>query len=243
VALNVGVPLNQVADVLAAAVGGEETVWQKWRRMPESTSDLMPYVLTRLVDASGPGVALSITGVDVNEMVPVPILFWSADSDGAVVDELADLVVAPDDGVGFAPVHDAARGITSLPYIGGPSLMPTVARYRGKLIASNSQPTIEHVIEQGPLPQQGPQYKGNLAVEVEPGALADMVLDIGQLFADAGAIRDFTSESFKEAAADWRDQANRFGTAVLVGTIADHAIELELVVRLSDVTPAIPEQP
>src|SRR5690606_31931966 len=94
ISMNLGVPLSQVADVLAAATGGDETLWQEWRRTPETTEGLLPHLLTRLIDASGPGVALSITGADLNEMIPVPVVLWCADGDPALVDELGAMLHA-----------------------------------------------------------------------------------------------------------------------------------------------------
>lgn len=233
IALNLGVPLGRVADVLAAASENGESVWQTWRRAPEDADGLVPHMIARLVDASGPAVALSVVGADLDEMIPVPLLLWVAEGDPALPREVGDILAAASAGALHPPVVDAARNLAAYPYMGGPSLTPAIAAYRGAIVASNSLPAVENYIAQGPAPAAGPAMAGHLSVEVEPGPLADILLGAGQLFADVGAIRGHTAESFAQAAVRWRAQAQAFGTATLTGAVNDNGLDLELTVRLA----------
>ena len=167
-------------------------------------------LLQGVLNGANGGLRLSWTGVDVNEMMPVPILAGSLDGG---VKAVAALIIAPPavpaeiPAVDTVPRVDVEKKLVYLPMVGGPSMKPTFAIQNDGLLFSTSLATATEMLAAPPAATL--ETKGNLYLCVRPKPAAQAVVDMGRELAEFHLIRGETAESFLKTVQPWLDSAGR----------------------------------
>jgi hypothetical protein len=167
-------------------------------------------LLQGVLNGASGGLRLSWTGVDVNEMMPVPILAGSVDGG---VDAVMALIQAPPavpaeiPAIDAVPRIDAEKKLVYLPMVGGPSIKPSFAVQNDGVLFSTSLAKATDMLAAPPAGTL--ESKGNLYLCVRPGPAAQAVVDMGRELAEFHLVRGQTAESFLAAARPWLDSAGR----------------------------------
>ncbi|MDQ1256268.1 MAG: hypothetical protein QG656_864, partial [Candidatus Hydrogenedentes bacterium] len=122
-----------------------ESLWEGWASAATgepSAGTIVAQFVTGLLGPAGPGIRFSWCGVDLNEMVPLPLLAGTFDADAETVKEtFAALPQPPETAMPWDsfPRCDAAVMRAYLPLPGGPSLEPTAIFKDRTLLFSTSR--------------------------------------------------------------------------------------------------------
>lgn len=242
--------ISALADVAGLDTPNART-WAAWAEAVHEAEDLaglpdVPQMIAHLLGPAGPGIAISVTGVDPHEVAPVPILEAALDPqrvDPAAWFATLDPAVLAIDGWERVPQLDEARGLVFCRTIGGDSLTPAVARIGDRLYASTNLAHARAAVDAGGPIGRPLDSTGNLFMRIEPGpcvaALAALVMPI----AEVGGIRGHDGASWTALMGDWQDYAARIDESTLVAALADGAIEASLRIAFAPVatTPEIAE--
>lgn len=167
-------------------------------------------LLQGVLNGAKGGLRLSWTGVDVNEMMPVPILAGSVDGGAGALAALLQTppaVPAETPAIDTVPRVDAEKKLVYLPMVGGPSMKPTFAVQNDGVLFSTSLTTATDMLAAPPAATL--ETKGNLYVCVRPKPAAQAIVDMGKELAEAHLMRGQTTESFLKTAQPWLDSAGR----------------------------------
>ncbi len=167
-------------------------------------------LLQGVLNGATGGLRLSWTGVDVNEMAPVPTFAGSVDGGGAALTALIQAPPAipariPD--IDAVPRIDAEKKLVYLPMIGGPSMKPCFALQNDGVLFSTSLPALADMLAAPPPATL--ETKGNLYLCVRPKPAAQAIADMGRELAEFHLIRGQDAESFVKAAQPYLDSAGR----------------------------------
>jgi len=153
----------------------------------------------------GPGVRLSLQGVDLDEFIPMPELAGSLDAQGALVRALLETLRAPDDAAPWEPYarFDPETRLASIPMIGGPSLEPTFAVYDDRLYVSSSARIAHEWLGNPPSAQALPQH-GNLYLRIEPLSCLEAWAGVGRELVAQDLLKGYSPETFDASIQQWR---------------------------------------
>ena len=208
-----GKPVNETLLQLARAFGQEDKAALVLGAAAVSDNpEFAPAIalLQGVLNGASGGLRLSWTGVDVNEMMPVPILAGSVDGG---VDAVTALIQAPPavpaeiPAIDVVPRIDAEKKLVYLPMLGGPSMKPTFAVQNDTVLFSTSLSTATDLLALPPAATL--ENKGNLYLCVRPGPAAQAIVDMGKELAEFHLIRGQSAESFVKTAQPWLDSAVR----------------------------------
>ncbi len=206
-----GKPLNDTLLQLAKAFGQEDlaNLWLGTAPPPVSAEFASAAALVQgILRGAGSGLRLSWTGIDLNDMMPVPILAGSVD--GGVV-ALAALILAPPTApaetpsIDTVPRVDAEKKLVYLPMVGGPSMKPSFAVQKDGVLFSTSLTTVTEMTAAPPAANL--ETKGNLYLCVRPKPAVQAVVDMGKELAQFHLMRGQTVESFLKTAQPYLDSA------------------------------------
>ena len=219
--------------------------WATWKRIPDDGQAGLPQLATRVLGPLGPDIRVSLQGIDVNEMVPVPEIVVVAEAEPQAVDlTFAELAAAPP---AIAPWRlDETQRRLHLPMFGGPSIEPTAAPFEDGILFSTSRTVADALLgEDGSAASASTRplgQVGNLFVEVHPLPVVENVIAAGRLFAEIDGLKGYTPETFEEAATNWLDRAQRVESltalAALQGDTGEINAELSLTCRAGAGRPA-----
>jgi hypothetical protein len=231
--LNMGMSVPQLADALERVVtnsGGDATRWQEWAQAPAEGELPVSYALTTIFADAGPGVALSVLGIDGHEIIPMPqLVAFAQGSEAAVQDFAQATATGQSDTPSHAPQYNPDTGMLSLPMIGGPSIEPSVAPYSGGLLVSNSRTALEAAMAASQPISQGPE--GHLGVTVRPMPCIKAVTDTGLMLAENGLLEGHDVDSFRSEIRPWLDWAQRVDALSLLASSNAGELTLELTAR------------
>ena len=167
-------------------------------------------LLQGVLNGAKGGLRLSWTGVDVNEMVPVPVLAGSVDGG---TDAVMAVVQAPPTppaeipSIDAVPRVNAEKKLVYLPMVGGPSMKPTFAVQNEGVVLGTSLTKVEELLADAPSGTL--ETKGNLYLCVRPKPAAQAIVDLGRELAEYHFMRGQTAETFLKTAQPWLDSAGR----------------------------------
>ncbi len=208
-----GKPVNETLLQVARAFGQEDKVAMVLGAGALSgNSAFAPAIslLQGVLNGATGGMRLSWTGVDLNEMMPVPILAGSVDGG---VNAVAALIQAPPPvpaeipGIDAVPRVDAEKKMVYLPMVGGPSMKPAFVIQNDGVLFSTSLTTAAEMAAAPPAATL--ETKGNLYLCVRPKPAAQAIVDIGRELAEYHLVRGQTAESFLKTAQPYLDSAGR----------------------------------
>ncbi len=203
--------------------------WDAWNSPKAEGAPGAGRFLTSLVGYTGPGIRLSVVDVDVNEIVPMPVLAGTLDADAGQLAALAAVPAPPDDALPWDsyPRYDEGKGLAYIPMIGGPSLEPAAAALEGQLLLCTSRVTTEELLAAPPASTALPSV-GNVYVRVLPVPLTEAIIECGRLLTAFDGLRGYDKETFELAASRWRASAAAIDDVMALASVRDGALEVEL---------------
>ncbi len=236
---NLGRPIRDMWGSLGEIAGVSWLSDAQWKAWEEGDPDRPPGIaqfITNLLGEAGPGIRLSLTGVDVNEMVPMPLLAGTVDADpNRIEKDFESIPPAPDSVKPWdsVPRYEADERLAYVPMIGGPSLEPAATFYHDALLVSSSRKVAEAILATNE-PEQDLSEPGNLFIRVHPAPLVEAITESGRLLAEFNGLRGYTGDSFEDAAAQWKASASVVKEVSALASIDEGAIDLELRVVCGD---------
>lgn len=232
VSADFGKPVKEVWSAVGEATGAtlfSAGQWESWANGAPDQSTGVASFLTSLAGDKGPGIRIAMTGIDANEIVPMPILVGTFDGDAGAVKQTLESIPAPPEEIqpwDSYPRYDAETGLAYVPMFGGPSLEPAIAVSRNMMFVGSSRESMRGIMSNDALSQDLPQA-GNLFIQIRPGPLAKSIVESGRLLAEIDVLRGFTQESFEAAAASWMTSAENVDTITALAAVHGDAIEFE----------------
>jgi hypothetical protein len=228
--LDVDKPFETVWTALGDAFDLSFMSSEQWTAWAQGETGVAK-AITGLAGPQGPGIRMSLHGIDVNEIFPMPEVVALLDADTEKVGTAFALTPAPPEDA--MPWDSYARyseetGLLTVPMIGGPSLEPTAAVENNQLLISSSRTVAESLLEAG-LPHEGLPRQGNLYVNLQPEACVDAWADAGAVIAEYGLLRDHTPATFEASLAEWRRVAEQFQSITAFVAVNDGALTAELL--------------
>ena len=241
VSANFGIPVDQLWPALGSLCSAgwmSKQQWDAWAAPSADGTLRVSQFITALLADKGPGVRLSLIGIDTNEMLPMPLLVGTFDGNVSGVPALFKAIPAPPETVmawDAYPRYDEAKGLVHVPWIGGPSMEPCAAVFGDALLASTSKNAAEQVLATAP-PSGDLPGEGNLYVRARPPALAERIVEAGRLFVAFDGLRGYTPESYENAAAKWLACANVIDEVTATASVQGDSLDMEFRIR------SVPEQ-
>lgn len=236
VSANFGIPVAQLWPALGALCSAEWMSQEQWEAWAASSADGAPRVsqfITGLLGDKGPGVRLSLTGIDTNEMLPMPLLVGTFDGNVSGLPALFKAVPPPPETVmawDAYPRYDEALGMVRVPCIGGPSMEPCAAVYGNALLASTSRNAAGQILASAP-PSGNLPEEGNLYIRVRPLALAESIVEAGRLFVEFDGLRGYSPESYETAAAEWLACAGAVEEVTAMASVQGQTLDVDFRIR------------
>jgi hypothetical protein len=236
---NFGKPVKEVWSGLGDATGVawlSDAQWQTWEEGVPGEPPGVAQFITTLLGAQGPGIRLTVTDVDVNEFLPIPILVGTADGDTKAITQLFEAIPPPPDSVKpweTYPRFDADKRVAYMPLVGGPSLELAATVNRDTILFGSSRAALETELLGKPAAESLPE-PGNLYVQIQPAPLVDALVESGRLLVEIDGLRGFTGDSFEVAAAEWTASATLVNDITAVVSFQNGAVDLELRIECED---------
>lgn len=235
ISLDVGKPVREIWPSLGQALQIDwlsAAQWQEWERLDPPRRGARPdtaHLLTDLLGPLGPGVRLSCTKIDPNELIPFPRLAGTIDADApALRTKLAGWPEPPPEAGprDSFPRVDAEAGLMFLPVPGSPSIEPVGKIENSMFWIATDRATLEDAIKAGKSNRDLPQ--ANLYVRVVPKLIINDLIESARLLAESGLLNGHTPASFEETAATWSRAAQTLREAELAVSVKQDVIELTL---------------
>lgn len=217
---SLGLPLREALPRVAAVMGREAAVAAFLEApAPDTAAPWGAFAgLARAVLLqAGSGLRLSWRGMDVDEMVPVPLVVATVDGGAEALAALRESPPAPpkdNPEIDWIPRVEPETGIIHVPLVGGPSIEPTFAEYGGGVLVSSSLDDARAVL--GGAPPETIEQSGNLYLSMRPDQVMDAVGEAGSELATFGFLRDHTPESFLGLLVPWREIAAKINVVSLL---------------------------
>jgi len=186
-------------------------LWDDWgsSAVEEDVLTMLARFFMGLLGPLGPGIRLSLCGIDLNEMGPVPEVAVALDaSPQAIAGVLEAVPPVPEDMPPWEsfPRYDPEDRRVHLPMLGGPSIEPTAVVYGDGLLVTTSR-TLADALLARPAQTERLTAPGNLYLCVRPHPCVQAVYDAGMLLAENGLLKDHTPETFEDAMAPWLERS------------------------------------
>jgi hypothetical protein len=228
-----GKPISEVWAALGTATGVRwlsEAQWAAWEGGVPDQPPGAAQMITGLVGDKGPGIRLAIADVDVNELLPLPILVGTADADASAVKRQLESIPSPPDEANpwdAYPRYNPETGVASIPMIGGPSLEPAASVHQNTFVFSSSRTAVDKILAEN-LSNQNLTEPGNLYMQIRPAPVVASLVKSGRLFVEIDSLRGFTKDSFEAAAEAWIASAEIVDEITVLAGVSGDAIEFEL---------------
>lgn len=240
-----GVPVPELWAIWGEK-GGIPDPWESATTFLEGQNPAYVAQNRALLDAlrNSAGSRWQLTWADINmdAILPVPEFLLAFDTPGGnVAGIFPGLPAAPPAGDPWAvvPRYDAAHDLVSIPLMAGPAFAPTVGAYGEGLLLSNSETAAARALGI-PADEGAVSEKGNLYARAVPRTTFEMCMRALEELAEYGLLKNQTPASLENAAAPYRNLANKIADVRLVAGMEDQAVRVDL--RLT-MTPAAETAP
>ena len=125
------------------------------------------------------------------------------------------------------------------PFVGGPNMTPTLAKFAEGAILSSSMP-LAMELQATPRLVSDFNQEGNLYLVVRPREAAEAVADAAREFALSGLLRGYTPESLEQEIASWMAAAATVRESALLASWSGGNLHLELKISMNQ-APAVQE--
>ena len=214
VSLDLGKPVEAVWKCAGTAFGKQDEMdqlWAKWSAAPEEGKSSLSYTLLGLLGGLGPGMRVSLVGVDLNEIVPAPEVVAMLEADPGRLSEAFKGLPAPPDGSQPWETYlryDETAQVVRLPLIGGPSLEPTAGIQGTSLVISSSRTVAESMLADPATanPSALPGL-GNVYAALKPHESGKAAFDVAMMLAEAGLLRNHSPQTLQDKYGPWLESA------------------------------------
>lgn len=241
-----GMPLPELAREVAAAAGLDAT-WAQWSSLLETDADPaapindMQTLVLQAMQHTGSTMRLAWFGMDAFEMVPAPQIAATFNARAETMLALFERIApAPPGNVAYdlAPRLEEELFLAYAPFIGGPSLEPTIAAYgQGMIIASSI--ALARELQESSMLGMDYQMEGNLYAAITPLPAFDAGMNALQELAASGLLRAHTEQTIREARASWRDTAAAVSEIALLAAYDQGDLRAELKLCLAAEQPSL----
>lgn len=213
ISMDLGKPVQELWTATGKVLDKSEAadqLWNTWVAPRQGAETALPNAALSLLAPLGPGVRLSLRGIDLNEMFPMPELVATFDCDPPTVEKTFEtLPQPPPEAMPWDSFlrYDSEKKQLTLPLIGGPSIQPTAVFTGNNLLVSSSRTVAETLLAGAAAPLPLPD-SGNLWIRVKPRACIQSMNDVVALLAESKLLNDASVKSFQDIAADWTTGAN-----------------------------------
>jgi len=238
VSADFGIPVESLWRALGRITGWPfftEDQWRRWGALADEKPPDAFQTAGAMLGPLGPGIRLSWCGMDLNEIIPVPLLVVTLDTGTiAAADLLAKMPPPPGGAEPWEsyPRLDEERKIVYVPMIGGPSIEPAAGPYGKSLLISNSHPLASELVASNVAPRFVGEH-GNLYLSLRPLGCVNAIVDTGRLLAQYGLLKGCDQASFEELAKRWIEGARTLDQAELLAAVRGASIEGTVTIRLA----------
>ena len=207
ISLNLGKPVRELGDAIAGIAGQTETVAAFWHEASPNGSAWS--AAKTLLGSLGPGICMSWTGMDLNEMIPMPQVVLTLDADPASVMNVFAAMPplssqTPGDRI---PHYDPETKRATVSIIGGPSMEPMAGLLGDALLIGSSRPVAESLLDT-PQTRESLPNPGNLYVSISPKPCVEAIVSLAALLVENNLIREQAAKTFQDEAPAWQTAAN-----------------------------------
>lgn len=244
VSMDFGKPLSEILDALAK-VFYESDIFPEWLwhsyKMPENETEItsLQPLIASMIQTSDSRVRLGWFGTDPYEIVPVPLIAatFETDTDGVLL-LFESITQTPEvsQEIDLIPRLNAEEMLVHVPFIGGPNLEPTLVTFNEGIIFSSSLPLAMDLKTSLPL-AQGFNQEGNLYACVKPTEAMEALLQAARELALSGLLRGYTPESLELAAKPWMDAASSAKEAALLASWSGGQLRAEVKISMQPPRP------
>ena len=214
ISANFGLSVKDVWASLDNVLNEPDTIkplWEEWETLSPEEQPGLAHMLTIVLGQMGPGFRLSFRGFDLNEILPVPDIVGTFDTRNMSIDNVFNLLPQPSPEIAEweeFPRYDKAIMRAYMPMISGPSLEPTAEPYGKTLLVTLSRTTADTIVSQ-PVKEKNLVNKGNLYIKADPNAIANAILEAGEVLVNIDALKEHTKSSYKSLSDKWLKNTNR----------------------------------
>ncbi|GMW03445.1 MAG: hypothetical protein AMXMBFR84_45790 [Candidatus Hydrogenedentota bacterium] len=204
--------------------------WEGWSERPLFEAPGLPFMATGVLANCGPGIRISLQGVDTREIVPMPELVLTLDAKRSELQKAFESIPAPPATLhpwDSYPRYDSATQTVSVPMWGGPSIEPTAKVLGDQLMISSSRPVAQRIISQE-LDSGTLEQEGNLYFRIVPEKCADALIESARQFAAVGALKGVTKGEFETLTQEWRSASSRVSEITLLAVLNETGAAMEL---------------
>ncbi len=198
----------------------------------EPTRPPMGLMLTKTVGPLGPGFALSVTDFDPHEIVPMPEFTFRGEAGEELARTQFERFPREPEGASLAQRYGRETedgAIVYFPAIGGPSIEPSFAVGASGMAAASNRQALRRALEQNP--NETPPPQGNLYLRIHPEPLTGAISEVLRQICKIDALREYTMESFEDAAEAWMARARRVDSLTMLAGRNDAALVVEISLR------------
>jgi hypothetical protein len=213
-------PMKDVWNGLGAASELDFFSAEWWSKDDGGADDAgpgLPVLAGHMLGELGPGIRISLDGVDQFEIFPMPEFVATVDAEPEVASAVFTAIPAvPPDTLPWAPVlrraDEADRAY--LPLFAGPALEPTAAPYGDGVLISSSKTVADRLLASPPQHETLPQ-EGNLYLRIQPSPCVEALVAAARQLVEQDLLRGYTPDSFEEYSGQWLQRASLVDAVVL----------------------------
>ena len=243
VSLDLGKPVAALWNCAGTAFGKQaemDQLWAKWSAAPEEGESSISYTALGILGGLGPGMRVSLVGVDLNEIVPAPELVATLEADPVKVLEAFKGLPAPPEGSQPWETYlryDETAQVVRLPLIGGPSLEPTAGIKGNALVMSSSRTVAESILAEATADPPALPKPGNVYAAIKPHDCGKAAFDVAMMLAEAGLLRDYSPQTLQDKYGPWLESAAGVKEVSALAGYDSGNVMVELGLVCSDTAP------
>lgn len=236
VSLNFGRPLPEVLQGLNLMLQAHgypiHTLWPQ-ESADADTGSIAHFqrLLVPLLQSAGPTARLGWFGVDALEMVPTPLVAatFQVDIDTLLLcfERINPPNSRPSEGMDWSLVFKEELMMAHAPFVGGPNMKPTIAKFRDGILLSTSLPLAER-LQENPSLVADFKREGNLFIHARPLEIAESILSAAKELAASGLLKGYNEETLQQVAQPWLTFAHTLQSAVLLASWNDGRFRAEI---------------
>jgi len=244
VSLDLGKPVEALWKCAGTPFGKQDEMnelWAKWSSAPEEGKPGLSHTALGLLGGLGPGMRVSLVGVDLNEIVPAPEVVATLEADPVKVLEAFKGLPAPPEGSQPWETYlryDETAQVVRLPLIGGPSLEPT-AGIKGNALVMSSSGTVAESMLADPATANPPDLPkpGNVYAALKPHDCGKAAFDVAMMLAEAGLLRGHSPQTLEDKYGPWLESAAGVKEVSALAGYDSGNVTVELGLVCSDTAP------
>ena len=194
-------------------------------------------LMASIIQTSGSQIRLGWFGMDPMEMLPVPLLAATFDTDSDRVlflfENILDDAPPSTEMFDLFPRLNEELMLVHAPFVGGPNMEPTLAKFREGIIMSTSL-LLAMELQESPRIVGDFNQVGNLYACLRPLEVSEALVAAAHELAVSGLLRGYTGETFESEVKNWVDSAAAVREAALLASWSEGKVRAELKLTMRD---------